>query len=103
MRRCNWCERWFRNKQSVRSHLKWCGNWKAAKAAGHYPAKVLVDAYKCGTCWVGPAPGGHPGTLADVNSTGGFCTTCNAPGNWVVVGKRSLGVEEAARAGLNPS
>ena len=27
MRRCLFCERWFKNKQAVRAHLRYCGEY----------------------------------------------------------------------------
>jgi hypothetical protein len=33
-RQCNFCRRWFKNKQAVRRHLGFCIQWKIAKAGG---------------------------------------------------------------------
>ena len=29
---CHHCERWFKNKQAIRAHLKHCAKWKASEA-----------------------------------------------------------------------
>lgn len=102
MRRCNWCDRWFKNKQAVRGHLRTCKEWIAVKAKGWRRTSVLVDALMCGNCRTGPAPGGHPGTSFDVDAAGGFCHTCNAPGHWVVCGKKRLTADQAQALGLAP-
>lgn len=33
-RRCGFCDRWFRSKQSVRAHQRWCQPYLEAKEAG---------------------------------------------------------------------
>ena len=31
MRRCHFCGRWFKNKQAVRAHLKYCSEYQEAR------------------------------------------------------------------------
>jgi hypothetical protein len=48
---CPYCMRRFRNRQSIRSHLKWCENYKNLKAAGLVvPAKkrLFAQCLDCG-------------------------------------------------------
>ena len=52
-RQCNFCDRWFGNKQAVRAHLKHCGPYRAARADGTSPpSKRYVDKtfYRCASC-----------------------------------------------------
>lgn len=30
MRQCRYCKRWFKNKQAVRAHLRWCTKYRAS-------------------------------------------------------------------------
>lgn len=53
MRQCNFCDRWFRNKQAVRAHLKHCGPYRSARADGTSPPPTrYVDKtfYRCASC-----------------------------------------------------
>jgi hypothetical protein len=34
MQQCYYCKRWFKNKQSVRAHLRWCPEWNSKKREG---------------------------------------------------------------------
>lgn len=40
MRRCHFCSRWFRSKQSVRAHLRWCEDYKDAQAVVMLPPET---------------------------------------------------------------
>jgi len=95
MRQCNWCDRWFRNKQAVRGHLRCCKEWKVEKKRSHRRKYEHVKVYKCGTCWSGPIPGGYAATQADIDAVSGHCPTCQVPGRWIVVGNRTFPVDRS--------
>ncbi|RMH36310.1 MAG: hypothetical protein D6689_22720 [Deltaproteobacteria bacterium] len=53
MRRCQFCDRWFRNKQAVRAHLRFCAPYLQARADGTSPTPArLVERtyYRCAGC-----------------------------------------------------
>jgi hypothetical protein len=54
MRQCHFCERWFRNKQSVRAHLKACSNYKHQLHAGLVVGTQtrFVGYYQCPACYL---------------------------------------------------
>jgi hypothetical protein len=102
-RQCAYCDRWFRSKQSVRSHLKWCEPWKEAKAAGYKPHWVMVDVFKCRVCWNGCVAGGHAATGWDVQKHGGVCPTCKVPADWIKVGQRAMTKDQAHEVQMAPA
>ena len=42
MRSCPACRRWFRNKQAIRQHLRWCRAYQARKIG-----MKLVRCFQC--------------------------------------------------------
>jgi hypothetical protein len=45
MQQCYYCKRWFKNKQSVRAHLRWCDAWNTKKSGGFIPPPSTFDPY----------------------------------------------------------
>jgi len=41
MRKCEYCGRWFKNKQAVRAHLRFCTAYLRAKATSGIEGKYL--------------------------------------------------------------
>lgn len=55
MRRCSWCDRWFKNRQAVRAHLRHCEPYLDARAAGQVvpenrDAERAKGTYLCDVC-----------------------------------------------------
>ena len=42
MRRCNFCFRWFKNKQAIKAHLQFCESYLFKKG--------LIDVWVCENC-----------------------------------------------------
>ena len=48
MRTCNFCERWFKNKQAVRRHLGYCKEYLNAERRER--PWTRVELYQCAAC-----------------------------------------------------
>ena len=50
MRQCHFCDRWFRSRQSVRAHLRFCPDYARAVADGTAVRHQRVPMYQCQRC-----------------------------------------------------
>jgi hypothetical protein len=50
MRQCYYCKRWFKNKQAVRAHLRWCPEYSGSKGPIVTPGFINIpQQHKSGT------------------------------------------------------
>ena len=50
MRQCHFCDRYFRNRQGVRAHLRFCRDYARAVADGTTVRHQRVPMYQCQRC-----------------------------------------------------
>ena len=90
MRRCHFCERWFKNIQAVRRHLGYCRDYLTAESTAPWTREAL---YQCAQC---REQLGFSGTdrvtreeMHAMALTGGGCPMCQTNA-WVPAGWRRV-------------